>query len=377
MTYQRCTFCVMDTTDPMISFDDAGECNHCREARARRNVSWHPGPEGARLLEQKLEQIRSHGRNKEFDCIIGLSGGVDSSYLALLAADWGLRPLLVHVDAGWNSEMAVKNIGSVVDHIGAELHTHVVNWNTMRKLQVSYLRAGIANQDVPQDHAFFAALYRFATRNRIKYVLNGFNFATECIFPSSWQGPAMDAKNLRAIHKRFGDGDLTDYPTVSMFHYYFWYPIARGMTPVHPLNYMKYDKSAATDRLSETGWRPYGRKHGESIFTRFFQNYYLVERFGFDKRLPHLSSMIVSEQLTRDGALSELSQPLYDKDELRRDLAYVCTKLRLSHEEFDELMRQPLRDYSDFDNWSSQYRRLKRMQELASQIRGRRVTIYG
>lgn len=375
---QRCSFCVMDTSDPKIEFDTEGRCNHCRRALSLLGTSWLPNERGAAALDQQIATIRRHGRGKPYDCIIGLSGGVDSSYIALLANDWGLRPLVVHVDAGWNSELAVQNIEAVVNTIGADLHTHVVNWNRMRDLQVAYLKAGVANQDVPQDHAFFAALYSYATKHRIKYVVNGFNYATESIFPSSWQGPAMDARNLKAIYSRFGSGNLDGYPTVSMFKYYGWYPIVRGMTPFHPLNFMPFQKQDAILRLStESGWKPYARKHGESIFTRFFQNYYLVERFGYDKRLPHLSSLIVSGQLGREEALVALEEPLYDEGELRRDLKYVCTKLRVSESELQQFIEQPLRYYDEFDNWQSAYAHLKSVQARVQSITGRRASIYG
>jgi N-acetyl sugar amidotransferase len=368
----------MDTTDPDITFDESGQCNHCRAATSLLGSRWLPDERGLSHLDRQIDMIRRQGRGKDFDCIIGLSGGVDSSFIAMLAHDWGLRPLVVHVDAGWNSELAVQNIEAIVNFIGADLHTHVVNWNRMRELQVAYLRAGVANQDVPQDHAFFAALYAYATRNRIKYVINGFNYATESIFPASWHGPAMDAKSLKAIQRQFGDGNLDGYPTVNMFKYYFWYPVARGMTPFHPLNFMPYSKDEAVSRLSsETTWRPYARKHGESIFTRFFQNYYLVERFGFDKRLPHLSSLIVSGQMDRETALGQLSEPLYEEADLRRDLSYICTKLRISEDELGSYINQPLRYYNEFPNWQSNYNRLKAIQSRLHKLSGRQASIYG
>ena len=287
--YQVCTYCVMDTSDPDITFDADGRCNHCRDFETLRGTVWFPDEEGARRLERMIEQVKEEGEGKEYDCVLGLSGGVDSSYLALKAHEWGLRPLVVHVDAGWNSELAVQNIERIVKHCGYELHTHVVNWEDMRELQLSYLRAAVANQDVPQDHAFFAGLYHFATENKVRYVLNGGNVATEGIFPTAWQGAAMDARNLKAIHARYGTQPLTDYPLISFSQYYFWYPIVKRMTPLRPLNLMPYSKDEAIAELEEQiGWRAYPRKHGESLFTKFFQNYYLPTKFGYDKRRPHL-----------------------------------------------------------------------------------------
>jgi N-acetyl sugar amidotransferase len=257
-----------------------------------------------------LAKLKKEGRNQEYDCVLGLSGGIDSSYVALKAFEWGLRPLVVHVDGGWNSELAVQNIETIVKHCKYELHTHVINWESMRELQLSYLRAGVANQDVPQDHAFFAGLYHFATKNKIRYVLNGGNVATEGIFPAAWHGAAMDAKNLKAIHKAFGSKKLNGYPLISFSQYYFWYPIVKKMRPFRPLNLIPYSKDLAVEQLEEIGWKSYPRKHGESIFTKFFQNYYLPTRFNYDKRRPHFSSMIASNMISRDFAIELLKQPL-------------------------------------------------------------------
>ena len=222
MKYQCCTRCVMDTTDPKITFDAQGVCNHCHQFEEVTSKRWYPNAEGARLWAAHLDEIKAAGKGQEYDCIIGLSGGVDSSYLAIKAHEWGLRPLVMHVDAGWNSELAVANIEAIVKHCGYDLHTHVVDWEDMRDLHLAYLRAGVSNQDVAQDHAFFAGLYHFATRNKIRYVLSGGNLATESIFPTSWHGSAMDAINLRAIHKKYGERKFKNYQTISFFEYYFW-----------------------------------------------------------------------------------------------------------------------------------------------------------
>jgi len=367
----------MDTSDPEITFDSQGRCNHCREFQSLIGRVWFPDQSGERKLHQFLDRVRSEGRGKEFDCIIGLSGGVDSSYLALKSREWGLRPLVVHVDAGWNSELAVNNIERIVKATGYELHTHVVNWEAMRRLQLSYLRASVANQDVPQDHAYFAGLYHFATKHNIKYVLGGSNVATEGIFPAAWQGPAMDSRNLRAIHRQFGDGKLPGYPSIGMFRYYLWYPLVRGMKPVHPLNYLPYSKRAAVDTLvSEVGWRMYERKHGESLFTKFFQNYYLPTKFGYDKRRPHLSSLIAAGEIDRAEAILELEKPLYDATELLRDKEYLCRKLEIGTEEFDHLMSAPTHDYMEFRNRQSLYNHLKDAQRIARRLTGRRMSIY-
>lgn len=375
--YQQCSRCVMDTSDSSITFDQDGVCSLCHEFDSVTTKNWFPNEEGTKKLKTLIENIKREGAGKEYDCIIGLSGGVDSSYMALKVKEWGLRPLVVHVDAGWNSEIAVSNIEKIIKYCNYDLHTHVVDWDEMRDLQLAYLKSAVANQDVPQDHAFFAALYHFATKNDIKYILSGGNIATEGISPKTWHGSAMDAINLKAIHKKYGQKKLKKYPTISFFDYYVYYPFVKGMRTARPLNYMHYSKDEAQKVLADTiGWRGYGRKHGESIFTKFFQNYYLPTKFGFDKRKPHLSSLIVSGQMTREEALKELAQPLYDPKELEADITYFCKKLRISREEFDKCMNAPIHDFTDFPNWMKLHARLKTLQRMGEKLMGRNVRIY-
>lgn len=375
--YQICTHCVMDTTDPEITFDDKGVCNHCIEFEKITRKRWHPGDDGKELLKATVQSIKNAAKGNEYDCILGLSGGVDSSYLALKVKDLGLNPLVVHVDAGWNSELAVSNIERIVKHCGYDLHTHVVDWEEMRDLQLAYMKAAVANQDVPQDHAYFASLYHFAIKSNIKTILSGGNISTEGIFPKAWHGSAMDAWNLKAIHKKFGAGKLRQYRTISFFEYYIYYPLLLGMRTVRPLNFMPYNKADAVKYLQETiGWRPYARKHGESIFTKFFQNHYLPTKFGYDKRRPHLASLIVSGQMTRDEALRALKDPLYDQQELVEDIDYFCKKLQITREEFSRIMDAPIHHYSDFANWDSAYRRLKKVQNIVERIRGKKMSVY-
>jgi aminotransferase len=375
--YQRCTRCVMDTTDPEIRFDGQGVCNHCLAFDKLRGTQWFPDEEGRERLERIIAGVKADGAGKEYDSILGLSGGADSTYLAYKMKDWGLRPLVVHVDAGWNSELAVANIEKVVKHCGYDLHTHVVDWEEMRDLQLAYLRAGIPNQDVPQDHVFFASLYNFATQNGIRTIFSGGNTATEGIFPSAWHGSAMDVVNLKAIHRKYGKRPLKSYSTIGFFDYYFWYPFVKKMRTVRPLNYMPYDKAAAIAEMERAfGYRPYDRKHGESLFTKLFQNYYLPVKFGYDKRLPHYSSLIVSGQMTREEALAKLAEPLYEPRELETDIAYFCKKLRISRAEFDTLMAAPNRHHTDFPTWEGRQRLAKRAQSLVERMLGRRVTVY-
>lgn len=376
MINQCCTKCVMDTTDSEISFDLNGVCNHCHNFENVTKKKWFPNEDGAKHWQVHINAIKEAGKGQEYDCILGLSGGVDSSYLAIKAHEWGLRPLVMHVDAGWNSELAVANIEALVKHCGYDLHTHVVDWEDMRDLHLSYLRAGISNQDVAQDHIFFSSLYHFATKNNIRYVLSGGNIATESIFPTSWHGSAMDAINLKAIHKKYGERKFKNYKTISFFEYYFWFPLIKKMRVLRPLNYMPYDKEAALIELQSTvGYKPYPRKHGESVFTKWFQNHYLPVKFGMDKRGPHLSSLIVSGQMTRDVALTKLAEPLYDPAELEIDIAYLCKKLRISRAEFDGFMNVKIHNYSDFPNWIGLYNFVKSTKRIVSKIIGRDIKI--
>lgn len=376
--YQICTRCVMDTSDPLIYFDADGVCSHCHEFEEETIKGWFPNEEGKTRLKQMIDQMRERGRGKEYDCILGLSGGIDSSYMALKIKDWGLRPLVVHVDAGWNSELAVGNIEKIVKHCNYDLHTHVVDWEDMRDLQLAYLRAGISNQDVPQDHIFFSSLYHFAINNGIRHILSGGNIATEGIMADGWhEGSAMDSINLRAIHQRFGHRKLQAYKTISFFEYYVYYPLIRRMRTFRPLNFIPYNKKIAAEELRKTiGWRDYGRKHGESLFTKVFQNDYLVRKYGYDKRRPHLSSMIVSGQMTREEALTAMNQPLYDPDEREIDLNYFCKKLRITRADYEGFIDGPKTSYYDHPNWEARYRLLKKIQSLAQHVHGKRINIY-
>jgi len=259
--------------------------------------------------------------------------------------------LVIHVDAGWNSELAVSNIEKIVKHCNYDLHTEVIDWIAMKNLHLSYLKSGISNQDVPQDHIFFSTLYHYATKNKIKYILSGGNIATESIFPSSWHGNAMDAINLKAIYKRFGPTKtLKNYKTISFFEYYIYFPFVYRMKVLRPLNFMPYDKSDALVELEKIGYKKYEGKHGESIFTKFFQTYYLPKKFGYDKRKPHLSSLIVSGQLTREEALIELDKPLYNEESIKNEKAYVAKKLGLTLEAFEGIIKNKNRKFSEFPN---------------------------
>ena len=376
-TYKICTNCVMDTSDPEITFDSEGVCNHCNNFEKITKKKWYPNEEGQQRWASIVKKIKNEGRNQDYDCIIGLSGGVDSSYLAIKVKEMGLRPLVVHVDAGWNSELAVANIETVVKYCGFDLHTYVVNWEEMRDLQLAYLNSGIANQDVPQDHAYFSSLYHFSVKNGINYVISGGNLATESIFPTSWHWSAMDADNLHAIHNKFGTKKLRNYKTIGFYELYLYYPFIKKMKTIRPLNFMPYIKSEALEELKEkVGYKEYARKHGESLFTKFFQNYWLPMKFGYDKRKPHLSSLIVSGQMTREEALIEVGRPLYDEKELKDDKEYIAKKLGVSDAEFEKILQVRSHDYSDFSNMEKKYKRMKKVQSFVLKILGRNISNY-
>jgi aminotransferase len=372
-----CTRCIMDTTDPEITFDDNGECNHCREFDEVTSKYWFPNKEGGQKLEKIFEKIKSEGQHKEYDCIIGLSGGIDSSYLALAIKDYGLRPLIVHVDCGWNTELAVHNIEQVIKYCGYDLYTHVMDWEEVRDLQVAYLNAGVANQDVVQDHAFFASLYHFAVKNDINYIISGGNIATESVVAKSWHHGAMDATNLKSIHKKYGNIKLKQYKTIGFLTYFLYYPFVKNMSVIRPLNFMPYHKEEALEVLKKkVGYKEYGRKHGESRFTKFFQNYYLPKKFNMDKRKPHLSSQILSGELIRDNALQEIKKPLYDPLELSEDFAYISKKLGLSVNELNAMIDSPGRSYSEFSNWDNYYKFMQFVKSILQKILKRDLKTY-
>jgi len=349
--YQICTNCIMDTTDPEIYFDENGVCNHCLKFENQLKKNWFPNEEGKKKLDAIINQIKIDGKNKKYDCVIGLSGGVDSSYLAYILRKLypELRILAIHIDGGWNSELAVHNIENIVKILGIDLYTGVVPWEEMQDLQLAFFKSQLANQDVPQDHAFFATLYYVANKNGIKYFLSGGNLATESILPSSWGYNAMDATQLKAVHKKFGKKKLKKYEIVSFFKRKIYYPYFKKFRIIRPLDFLPYIKDEAKETIKkELNWRDYGGKHHESKFTKFFQAHWLPTKFGFDKRKAHLSSLIVSGQMTRDEALKELEKPLYNETELKEDKEFISKKLGISLEGFETIMQQSNKTFLDY-----------------------------
>lgn len=336
-----CTNCILDTfDDPSLIFDEKGVCNHCNSYLKKYIEDMPSLEERIKSLESHLSIIKQSGKNKKYDCIMGLSGGVDSSYLAYLAKNWGLRPLLIHFDNGWNSELAVQNIDSIISHTGFDLYTYVVDWEEFKDLQISYIKASVLDWEIPTDHGFYALLHKQARKHNIKYILTGHNYQTEAILPKSMRWSKMDVDNILDIHLKHGTKKLKTYPIMGFFEYSYYLLISK-MERLNLLEFIDYDKNKAKDIIkSEFGWKDYGGKHYESIFTRFYQGYVLKEKFGYDKRKAHLSNLICSGQITREEALQEIKKPPYESDELlKEDREYVIKKLGLDEEEFVKIMK--------------------------------------
>lgn len=348
--YQICSRCVMDTTDPDIVFDDTGVCDHCHLYDERRRNETYSGEESKRRLDKLVESIRAAGRGKEYDSVVGISGGVDSCTVLRRAKDMGLRPLAVHFDNGWNSELAVVNIKRLLDALGVDLVTHVVNWEEFRDLQLAFLRAGVPNCEIPTDHGIYATLLRTAHRYRIKYVLSGSNVATEAIMPKAWAYDALDFRHLRAVNHRFGRSAFRTFPTLGPVRF-LSYVLLSGIRVVNLLNYIQYDKAREKQELIDSfGWRDYGGKHYESVFTRFYQGYYLPRRFGFDKRRAHLSCLILAKRLERTEALRLLEEEHYAQSLIDQDLRFVLKKFNLRPDDWRQLVDAPLRNHLDYPN---------------------------
>jgi N-acetyl sugar amidotransferase len=351
--YQICTNCIMDTSDSNITFDARGWCDYCNNYHRNIVPNWHPDERGAAEIARVAERIRTEGKGKTHDCLIGISGGVDSSYVTYIAKEkLGLNPLLLHVDAGWNSQQAVNNIERLVEGLHLDLHTEVVDWLEMKDLQLAFFKAQVPHLDTPQDHAFFAGLYNFAAQHGFRYILTGANYSTECVRePLEWHYHATDLRQLRDIHKRFGTRPLESFPTADIFTYKLYYRFVKGVRVVKPLNSVPYIKDAAMQELVDRfGWQRYTHKHHESRFTRFYEGYWLPSKFGFDKRRAHFSSLVLTGQMTRDEALARIAQPAVDQDTMTRDFEYVATKLGLSLDELRALHDGPNKSYRDYNN---------------------------
>lgn len=350
--YQRCTQCVMDTTDSKITFDDNGVCDHCRNFEYNIKPYWKPQENRFDELERIAQKIRKAGKGHDYDCILGLSGGADSSYLAYVAKEiMHLRPLVFVVDTGWNLNVAVENIEKIVKGLNLDMYTEVINWKEMADLQLSFFKASISSQDFPQDHAIFSALYNYAVKNHIKYVLIGLNSATEFIRPPMQWIHMNDLRMAKDIHRKFGQRELKTYPTCGILKYKIIYELLYGMKRIYPLNYVVYDKAQAEELLHEKfGWTKYANKHYENVFTRFFEGYYMPHKFGFDTRKNVLSNEILTGTKTREEALKILEQPPYDLEQAELDKAYIAKKLGVTTEEFEEIINRPNKTPKDYKN---------------------------
>lgn len=344
--------------DPQIKFDSRGVCNHCNRYHEEEKIYVFKGEEGKHKLHEIIEKVKHDGKGRQYDCIMGLSGGVDSTYLAYMCKQWGIRPLAVHFDNGWNSELAVKNIENIVHKLSLDLYTYVINWEEFRDLQIAYFKASVIDIEVPTDHAIFAAMYQLAGQKNIKYIFSGNNFVTESFLPESWIHNKFDEVNIRNIHKKFGSIPLTTFPFMDSKVRRYYIDI-KGIKRVTPLNYIDYNKSEVKKLIQEKlEWKDYGGKHYESIFTRFYQGYILPRKFGVDKRKAHLSNLICSGQITREQALEELKAPCYDAEQCAIDKEYVLKKLGFSDEYFEELMNMPIVDWKTFGEETPIYKRI-------------------
>jgi N-acetyl sugar amidotransferase len=352
--YKICTNCIMDTSDPHITFDEKGECDYCQNFKSTILSEWRYGADRIDELMLVAEKIKKEGLGKDFDCIIGLSGGLDSSYTAHIAKTvMGLRPLLLHVDAGWNTDQAVTNIEKLVDGLGLDLYTEVINWEEMKDLQLAFLKAQISDQDLPQDTAFFSALYKFANKHKIKYVLTGGNFSTECCRePEEWGGyPGIDNLLIKDIHSKFGTKSLDSFPIVDILKYKILYKYIYKMDVFKPLNYVKFIKKEAEKTLNDLyGWEKFQHKHHESRFTRFYEDYWMPKKFGYEKRRAHFSSLIMTGQMSRDEALTRISNPEMSEDFLNKEFEYVASKLGISKEELSMIFEGENKTYNNYKN---------------------------
>jgi N-acetyl sugar amidotransferase len=351
--YRICAKTVLDTTYPGITFDAEGVCNLVADFESNVRPHWHTGPEGRQQLEMTVEKIKNSGKGRDFDCIMGLSGGADSSYmLHMMVKEFNLRPLVFHVDGGWNSELAVHNINKLIDKLGLDLYTEVINWEEMRDFQLAMFKSGVPHLDIPQDMAFVGVLYKFARKHGINYILNGGNISTECVpRPLDIIYWGTDMAQIRDILARYGSVPMRTYPFSSIFYHKIYLRYLRGVKVIKPLNFISYVKQDAMALMErEYDWKPYPQKHFESRFTRFFEGYWLPTRFDFDMRRVDLSSLILTGQISRDEALAKLVELPYDSASIQQDFDYIATKLGINSDELMGYHERPRKYYWDYRN---------------------------
>lgn len=366
-----CSQCVMDSVgNPEIVLDEQGVCNYCHEYRTKEKVRILKSPEREHALEAVVEKIKAAGKGKKYDCLIGVSGGVDSTYTAYYVKKLGLRPLAVHFDNGWNSELAVHNIQKVLETLDIDLYTYVVNWNEFKDLQLSFLKASTPDGEIPTDHAILATLYRVAGQHGIKYIISGNNFKTEGVMPRLWAYGHIDWKYIKAVHKQFGTKKLKTYPHFTLFKF-LRYTLINRVRLVSILNYTDYDKDEAMRVLiDELKWQYYGGKHYESNYTKYYQGIILPEKFNIDKRKLHLSALILCGQMTREEAVEELKKPKYPKGKKEEDTEYVMKKFGLEAAELQKIMEDKPKTFLDYP---SNYGLHVKLRSLLNYLRSKKI----
>ncbi len=354
----------MDTSDPEIKFDDQGVCNHCYQYDRRITLElFADQSSNERRLQEIITSIKHEGAKKEYDCILGVSGGVDSSYLAYIAKEFGLRPLAVHFDNGWDSELAVDNIRKILTTLDIDLLTYVVNWDEFCDLQKSFLKASVPNVEIPTDHAISAVLWTTAYKQGIRYILNGSNLRTEGIMPLSWTYSSYDYYHIRSIQRKFGSKPLRTYPKLG-FLKFMYFVIVKQIKVINVLNSIDYKKESAIDLLvKKFDWRPYQEKHYESVWTRFYQGYYLLKKFGYDKLRAHLSALVLSGQMTREIALERIANQSYPINLFRKDYDYILKKFDLSEAEFEDILEQSPKSHLSYPNLNALYLQSSQLQD--------------
>lgn len=349
--YKVCVKCIMDTSDPEIIFDDSGICNHCYRYDKMVSTRTFSEVERPLELEKLVNSIKENGKGKPYDCIIGVSGGVDSTYVAYIVKQFGLRPLAVHFDNGWNSELSVMNIENIIKKLDIDLHTHVVDWEEFKDIQLSFLKASTPDAEIPTDHAINAILFKLADQYKIKHILNGVNIATEAFLPLKWGYGYYDFRYIKNVQNLFGKKKIKTMPhfnLVTLFYYLFIKKLK--MVPI--LNYIHYDKASAMAIIEkELDWRYYGGKHYESIYTRFFQGYILPRKFNIDKRRAHLSNQICSMQVTREFAEEAIKNPTYAPELQAEDREYAIKKFDITDKQFEDIMQAPVKTFLDYKTY--------------------------
>ena len=367
-SYHICNRCIMDTSDPKITFDKDGICNHCHHYKVRAGSELFLDDDGQKKLKHITDKIKSAGRRRKYDCVIGVSGGMDSSTAIDKLCQLGLRPLAIHLDNGWNSELSVKNVEQIIKKLKLDLFTHVLDWEEFRDLQVAFLKASISNAEIPTDHAIVALLFHVAAKEGIKYIISGGNIVTEAIMPESWMYDAKDLKLLNAVHRKYGNTKLKTFPKLS-FANLAYYTFIKGIKYFPILNYISYNKKEAREHLNtKFCWKDYGGKHFESVYTRFFQGYILPKKFNIDKRRAHYSTLINSGQMKREEALNEIEKPPYPIDDIEADRQYIIKKLGISDKDFEIIMSSPAKTHHNYPNNEKLFVKMRGIVKIARKM---------